>query len=221
MQTLLKAMTPTERVKFKEYVLNDEKKVKIKTPIILLSRETSPHTNQTPVAAPPSRETGPHASQSMKRLIEVLKRFRKPEPTPYLTFNDDSTGSDTLYDSGSSESGKAKLTTDSLMRPTKLVTFSLPEDRPTTSEPEDLPHDADESENNEADAHLTHAAQLRRTSDNVYMSNRKSMSLRAYVHAMHRRTETPTLLDSGATENFMSLTYAKWLKLPFKRLPYE
>ena len=33
--------------------------------------------------------------------------------------------------------------------------------------------------------------------------------------------ETPTLLDSGATENFMSLTYAKWLKLQFKRLPYE
>src|SRR5712675_3077052 len=95
MQTLLKAMTPTERVKFKEYVLNDEKKVKIKTPIILLSRETSPHTNQTPVAAPPSRETGPHASQSMKRLIEVLKKFRKPKPTPYLPHDDDSTGSDT------------------------------------------------------------------------------------------------------------------------------
>src|SRR5712672_1685188 len=79
MRTLLKAMTPTERVKFREYVLNDEKKVKIKTPIILLSRETSPHTNQTPVAAPPSRETGPHTDQSMKRLVEALKRFRKPK----------------------------------------------------------------------------------------------------------------------------------------------
>jgi len=33
--------------------------------------------------------------------------------------------------------------------------------------------------------------------------------------------ETPALLDSGATENFMSLMYAKWLKLPFKCLPYE
>jgi len=33
--------------------------------------------------------------------------------------------------------------------------------------------------------------------------------------------ETPTLLDSGATENFMSLMYAKWLKLLFKHLPYE
>jgi len=73
MQTLLKAMTPIERVKFKEYVLNDERKAKDKTPIVPLSRETSPHTNQTPVTTPPNRETGPHASQSMKRLIEVLK----------------------------------------------------------------------------------------------------------------------------------------------------
>ena len=53
------------------------------------------------------------------------------------------------------------------------------------------------------------------------MSNRKSMSLKAYVHTMHRRTETPALLDSGATKNFMSLMYTKWLKLPFKHLPYE
>ena len=53
------------------------------------------------------------------------------------------------------------------------------------------------------------------------MSNQKAISLRAYVHAAHRRTETPALLDSGATENFMSLAYAKWLKLPFKCLPYE
>src|SRR5712675_1224823 len=53
------------------------------------------------------------------------------------------------------------------------------------------------------------------------MSNRKSMVLRAYIHAAHRRTEAPTLLDSGATENFINLNYAKWLKLPFKRLPYE
>jgi len=53
------------------------------------------------------------------------------------------------------------------------------------------------------------------------MSNRKSITLRAYVHAAHRRTEAPALLDSGATENFMNLTYAKWLKLSFKRLLYE
>jgi len=52
------------------------------------------------------------------------------------------------------------------------------------------------------------------------MSNRKAMSLKTYVHTAHRRTEASALLDSGATENFMSLVYAKWLKLPFKRLPY-
>src|SRR5712671_313699 len=86
MRTFLKAMTPTERVKFREYALNDEGKAKIKAPIIPLSRETSPHTNQTPVAAPLSRETGPHIDQSMKRLVKVLKRFRKPKPTPYLPY---------------------------------------------------------------------------------------------------------------------------------------
>src|SRR5712672_4356050 len=104
MRTLLKAMTPIERAKFREYVLNDEKKAKIKTPIIPLSRETSPHANQIPVAVPLSRETGPHTNQSMKRLIEVLKRFRKPEPTPH---NDDPMKGSTLYNSEGSESGKA------------------------------------------------------------------------------------------------------------------
>src|SRR5712671_5822818 len=133
MQTLLKVMTPTERAKFKEYVLNDEKKAKIKTPIAPLSRKTNPHTDQTPIAEPPSRETGPHINQSMKRLIEVLKRFRKPEPTPH---NDDPMKGSTLYNSEGSESGKARSTTDLPTRPMKSVTFSLPEDRPMTPEPE-------------------------------------------------------------------------------------
>jgi len=43
MQTFLRSMTPTKRVKFREYVLNDEEKPKTRTPIILLSRETTPH----------------------------------------------------------------------------------------------------------------------------------------------------------------------------------
>jgi len=76
-------------------------------------------------------------------------------------------------------------------------------------------------QNDEADKRLVHTAWLRKTMDNMYMSNRKSMNLRTYIHAVYRRTETPTLLDSGATENFMNLTYAKWLKLPFKRLAQE
>src|SRR5712672_2349473 len=130
-------------------------------------------------------------------------------------------GGDTLYDSEKSEGGKVKPTTDPPMRPMKSVTFNLPEGGPMTPEPEIPSRNAKNPENDEADARLTHAAQLRKTSDNVYISNRKSMNLKAYVHAAHRRTEAPALLDSGATENFISLTYAKWLKLPFKRLPYE
>jgi len=57
------------------------------------------------------------------------------------------------------------------MCPTKMVMFSLPEDRPTTPKSEDPLYDANKLENDEADAHLTHMAQLRKTSDNVYMSN--------------------------------------------------
>src|SRR5712675_781042 len=128
---------------------------------------------------------------------------------------------DTLYDSERSEKGKVKPTTDPSIRPIKSVTFKPSEGGPITPEPEDPSRNAKNPENDEADARLTHAAQLRKTSDNVYISNRKSMNLRAYVHAAHRRTEAPALLDSGATENFISLTYAKWLKLSFKRLPHE
>src|SRR5712671_5317985 len=76
----------------------------------------------------------------------------------------------------------------------------------TLCDPEE-PNDAESvetqqpsSQNNEASARLVHAEWLRKTSDNVYMSNRKSMVLTAYIHAAHRRTEAPALLDSGATE---------------------
>jgi len=34
-----------------------------------------------------------------------------------------------------------------------------------------------------------------------------------------KRAEAIALLDSGATENFINLAYAKWLKLPIKQLP--
>jgi len=33
-----------------------------------------------------------------------------------------------------------------------------------------------------------------------------------------KRAEITALVDSGATENFMNLTYAKWLRLPIKKL---
>jgi hypothetical protein len=51
------------------------------------------------------------------------------------------------------------------------------------------------------------------------MSARKSMTIRAHIHSRSKRAETTTLLDSGATENFMNLQYAKYLQLPIKTLP--
>ena len=44
------------------------------------------------------------------------------------------------------------------------------------------------------------------------------MTIRIYLHSIAKRTEAVALLDSGATENFMNLTYARWLKLPIKTL---
>src|SRR5258708_34069702 len=51
------------------------------------------------------------------------------------------------------------------------------------------------------------------------MSARKSMTVRFFIHSIAKRAEAIALLDSGATENFMNLSYAKWLKLPIKQLP--
>jgi len=44
------------------------------------------------------------------------------------------------------------------------------------------------------------------------------MTIRTYIHSSHKRVESSALLDCGATENFMSMDYAKWLRLPIKRL---
>ena len=44
------------------------------------------------------------------------------------------------------------------------------------------------------------------------------MTLRVFLHSKSKRAETIALLDSGATENFMSLDYAKYLHLPIKTL---
>ncbi len=46
------------------------------------------------------------------------------------------------------------------------------------------------------------------------------MTVRVFIHSNSKRAETISLLDLGATENFLNLDYAKWLKLPIKRLPY-
>jgi len=220
MQAFLRSMTTTERAKFKKHVLGDQNKPQTRTSTSPLSRETSPHANQAFTGILPSRETGPHISQVLRQLAKIpeqceecgrehltricikwFRKLRKPEPTAkqstqpkMVTFDvpdDESAGSDTLCDSKGSKD----------------------EESVETQNPN--------SQNNEADARLVHAAWLRKTSDNVYMSNRKSMNLRTYIHAAYRRTKTTALLDSGATENFMNLTYAKWLKLPFKCLAQE
>jgi hypothetical protein len=44
------------------------------------------------------------------------------------------------------------------------------------------------------------------------------MTVQCYVHCIAKRAKITVLVDSGATENFMNLTYAKWLKLPIKTL---
>src|SRR5260370_42247840 len=44
------------------------------------------------------------------------------------------------------------------------------------------------------------------------------MTVQFFIHSIAKRAEAVALLDSGATENFMNLSYAKWLKLPIKQL---
>src|SRR6266850_2584120 len=57
-----------------------------------------------------------------------------------------------------------------------------------------------------------------RQTSNVYISSRKSMTLRFFIHSKSKRAEAIALIDSGATENFMNLGYAKYLQLPIKHL---
>jgi hypothetical protein len=56
------------------------------------------------------------------------------------------------------------------------------------------------------------------SSERVFLSNRQSMSIRVYIHTASKRAETPALLDTGATENFINHQYATHLRLPVKRL---
>ena len=57
------------------------------------------------------------------------------------------------------------------------------------------------------------------SSERVFLSNRQSMSIRVYIHTANKRVETPALLDSGATENFINHRYATHMRLPVKKLP--
>ena len=45
------------------------------------------------------------------------------------------------------------------------------------------------------------------------------MTIQFYIHSITKKAESVVLLDSGAMENFMNLSYAKWLQLPIKQLP--
>jgi Reverse transcriptase (RNA-dependent DNA polymerase) len=44
------------------------------------------------------------------------------------------------------------------------------------------------------------------------------MTIRTFLHTRSKRAEAIALLDSGATENFMNLDYAKYLRVPIQRL---
>jgi len=126
---------------------------------------------------------GEHPTQF---CMKHFKKLRKPETTPIPVTDDGSTNSDMLCDSEESEDDEtepiANLTKGmqklSLV-PAKSVTFDLRED-----DPDALSHNADDSmsdqndgteeptfQNEEVDARLAHAAWLRKTSENVYISN--------------------------------------------------
>jgi hypothetical protein len=44
------------------------------------------------------------------------------------------------------------------------------------------------------------------------------MTVRFFIHTKSKRVEALALVDSGATENFMNLDYACYLRLPIQRL---
>src|SRR5487761_914864 len=82
-----------------------------------------------------------------------------------------------------------------------------PTERPTTLLP-----------NEEAQAALAQAEIRHAAGGDVYISLRKSMNVRFFIHSKSKQTEALALLDLGATENFLNLNYAKYLHLPIKRL---
>src|SRR5712672_4478792 len=75
LRALVKTMTTTERSEFKARVLGKNEQQEIST--TMLSRETSPRTNPTITAVPPSRETGPHTNQMLSQAL--MKFAKKPE----------------------------------------------------------------------------------------------------------------------------------------------
>jgi hypothetical protein len=64
---------------------------------------------------------------------------------------------------------------------------------------------------------LIRSALIKRTQTSD-ISSRKSMTVRFFIHTKSKRAEALALVDSGATENFMNLNYARYLRLPIQRL---
>jgi len=71
MHALLRSMTMTKRAEFKKHVLGNKGKLRTKATTILLSRETSPHTDRTFTGVLPNRETGPHIHQMLRRFAKM------------------------------------------------------------------------------------------------------------------------------------------------------
>ena len=47
------------------------------------------------------------------------------------------------------------------------------------------------------------------------------MTLCIFIHSRLKRAETVTLLDSGATENFINISYTQKMNLPIQKLTQE
>jgi hypothetical protein len=105
-----------------------------------------------------------------------------------------------------------------MKRPVAADYFDHPEGEPTTTN-SDEPLSKKQRIASIKICNASNADHIRSSNTDVYISARKSMTVRTYIHSKSKRTEAIALLDSGATENFMELKYAEWLQLPIKRLP--
>ena len=73
----------------------------------------------------------------------------------------------------------------------------------------------------EAYSQLVWSAWRRKSNaEGIYLSIQKSMQLHVFIHLVHKWDKAATLLNSGATKNFIQEAYAQQLKLPIKCLPH-
>ena len=52
----------------------------------------------------------------------------------------------------------------------------------------------------------------------MYILVQKSITVQFFIHSIAKKAEAIALVDSEAMENFMNLTYAKWLRLSIKKM---